>query len=226
MSSKKRGISDDSDDEKNCAICLDPLKTGKTSTICSGLHSFHKECLDEWKKTTRNCPFCRNKITHLVQVPVSVVDPKKFNIHKSAKYDFDRGALMVDNIEEAYIDHLPENYRDNLDVLNALIDAELSPEDYVTHFETMSNAELLQLLDDFREILEYKTSLFNEVQKKTKGKLNFSNNPMFIDPIHSLESIISYIQSAINKKSDVKTAGRKSRRKRPNSRRKSRRNKR
>lgn len=58
-----------SDDNPNCAICLDNIVGGEdgyeggiTKTHC--LHYFHKECLDAWKQRKDHCPLCRRPFKH------------------------------------------------------------------------------------------------------------------------------------------------------------------
>lgn len=58
-----------SDENPNCAICLDTVVDGEdgyeggiTKTHC--LHYFHKECLQAWKARKDHCPLCRRPFKH------------------------------------------------------------------------------------------------------------------------------------------------------------------
>jgi hypothetical protein len=46
-----------------CAICLDPLRRGQP---CSGVpacrHTFHRDCVSAWARSSNSCPLCRAKI--------------------------------------------------------------------------------------------------------------------------------------------------------------------
>ena len=44
-----------------CSICLDPITSNGHTTKCG--HCFHKTCIKTALHTSRNCPYCRTKIT-------------------------------------------------------------------------------------------------------------------------------------------------------------------
>jgi hypothetical protein len=45
-------------DENNCAICFGHMTAPTTRTLgCQ--HSFHKRCIERWKRTSHTCPVCR-----------------------------------------------------------------------------------------------------------------------------------------------------------------------
>jgi len=44
--------------ENQCSICLSNMNSGNSRCLdCT--HSFHKKCLERWKRTNRTCPMCR-----------------------------------------------------------------------------------------------------------------------------------------------------------------------
>ena len=43
-----------------CAICLGNLQEGTQTLPCN--HSFHCECISQWKKKSSTCPMCRSNI--------------------------------------------------------------------------------------------------------------------------------------------------------------------
>ena len=54
----KDNAKDDNDEE--CNVCLDKMRSGETLTELKPCgHVFHKACVDEWFKTSNNCPVCR-----------------------------------------------------------------------------------------------------------------------------------------------------------------------
>ena len=47
--------------EHECSICLDNIKLKDLKTTkCN--HHYHKECINTWTRTKRNCPLCRGRI--------------------------------------------------------------------------------------------------------------------------------------------------------------------
>jgi len=61
-------ISEDLDDGiensdlPECSICLSRIKENKIYRIKNCKHSFHKKCINRWKKTSNECPLCRGPI--------------------------------------------------------------------------------------------------------------------------------------------------------------------
>ena len=56
----------DKDDLLTCSICLEQydINNGKTRiTVLPCGHEMHTACLDEWFKTSSECPVCRSEIT-------------------------------------------------------------------------------------------------------------------------------------------------------------------
>jgi hypothetical protein len=50
-------------DEKTCSICLcDYEDDDRIATSLDCHHIFHKKCIQQWGKTTHNCPICRTDI--------------------------------------------------------------------------------------------------------------------------------------------------------------------
>jgi hypothetical protein len=47
------------DDGTECCICYEGIVEGK---MLSCGHIYHKECIDEWFKEKRICPYCRHKV--------------------------------------------------------------------------------------------------------------------------------------------------------------------
>lgn len=48
------------DEQKECCICMDKNTKEWIETPC--VHSFHRECLQEWTRMNRTCPICRSPI--------------------------------------------------------------------------------------------------------------------------------------------------------------------
>nr|CAB3470240.1 unnamed protein product [Digitaria exilis] len=46
-----------------CAICLDPLRHGQPcSEVPACRHTFHRDCVGVWVRSSNSCPLCRVKI--------------------------------------------------------------------------------------------------------------------------------------------------------------------
>ena len=45
---------------EECAICLGKIKSDKITTACN--HTYHKKCLNKWKRIHSSCPLCRKHI--------------------------------------------------------------------------------------------------------------------------------------------------------------------
>ncbi len=44
-----------------CSICMTEINLDDSfKTICQ--HTFHKNCLDEWRKNSQSCPLCRQEL--------------------------------------------------------------------------------------------------------------------------------------------------------------------
>ena len=48
--------------EKECTICTDPFRTGDTLRRLPCLHTFHRDCIDEWFQRSRKCPICMMRV--------------------------------------------------------------------------------------------------------------------------------------------------------------------
>ena len=48
-----------SEDQKNCGICLKPLKQGTEVATLGCMHSFHPGCIEKWAKVQTLCPMCK-----------------------------------------------------------------------------------------------------------------------------------------------------------------------
>ena len=52
-------------DNEDCSICLDKLYDEESNKEIISLdcnHLFHKECVDPWVNTNKNCPLCKRNI--------------------------------------------------------------------------------------------------------------------------------------------------------------------
>ncbi len=47
--------------EEECCICYEGLKSENVVVRLSCDHMYHKECIEEWFKEKRICPYCRHK---------------------------------------------------------------------------------------------------------------------------------------------------------------------
>lgn len=50
----------------NCSICLENIKSGNKVRILECGHNYHQECLDTWLRINDTCPICRDKISEYV----------------------------------------------------------------------------------------------------------------------------------------------------------------
>ncbi|CAD8140340.1 unnamed protein product [Paramecium pentaurelia] len=50
-------------ESSECQICLLQFKKQDLVKLTYCLHLFHQYCLDEWRKRTQTCPFCRSNLT-------------------------------------------------------------------------------------------------------------------------------------------------------------------
>lgn len=48
--------------ERQCVICFDDLSPSQI-TLLECTHEFHKQCLNQWLRTTRTCPLCRMPVS-------------------------------------------------------------------------------------------------------------------------------------------------------------------
>jgi hypothetical protein len=63
--------------ENNCApIKLYKQQYYKKRCDCDGF--IHKECLDKWFQTNKNCPICRNSIFENIALDLPIVNHKRF----------------------------------------------------------------------------------------------------------------------------------------------------
>jgi len=57
-------LSNKNDTEISCSICLEGMdeEEGNLFTISGCKHTFHTDCIKEWKKQSKKCPYCRGPI--------------------------------------------------------------------------------------------------------------------------------------------------------------------
>ena len=207
--------------EKECNICFDETEKS-VGSYCpnDNRHTYHKSCLQKWAKNQKrnaqlkgrnaeffSCPTCRSNISLAEFTPASVLTAVPIDMvidYNDADGDQDEGLILLDEIEEQYEENRPENYENNIERLNALIDIESEPGEYVAHFDTMSIEDLLQLYSDFDDILKYKRMLYDKITENS-AKSNFRESdfrelPLLLKPIQSIEYMLSYILESIHKK--------------------------
>lgn len=51
-----------SEEEEECAVCLEKYKAGETLVHLPCTHRFHVKCLVPWLETNTHCPCCRMAI--------------------------------------------------------------------------------------------------------------------------------------------------------------------
>jgi len=49
------------DVENECSICLESFKVKEIVRTLSCSHIFHVECIEDWEKRQKNCPYCREE---------------------------------------------------------------------------------------------------------------------------------------------------------------------
>ena len=47
--------------ENECSICLESFKVKDIVRTLSCSHIFHVECIEDWEKRQKNCPYCREE---------------------------------------------------------------------------------------------------------------------------------------------------------------------
>ncbi len=82
----------------DCSICLDKLNT-KTIKMLPCNHLFHKKCINEWLKTSIQCPLCKTFLENEFKIQFCKSDKKFFKNTKIIFYD---SFLKIGNSE--YID--------------------------------------------------------------------------------------------------------------------------
>ena len=68
INNKRKRDEDDADEykpskkikENRCSICLEDLNDDIMTTSCG--HTFHNNCINEWKNHASTCPICRKVI--------------------------------------------------------------------------------------------------------------------------------------------------------------------
>lgn len=60
---KKAEAKQDSNEQKNCTICLDDWEDGDEVRTLPCLHIFHAKCVDKWLRQNRTCPVCKHDIS-------------------------------------------------------------------------------------------------------------------------------------------------------------------
>ncbi|CAN8069134.1 unnamed protein product [Agarophyton chilense] len=52
----------DGEQQEKCAICLGEYERGDHVKVLPCAHRFHAECVDQWLRVNRICPFCKQSI--------------------------------------------------------------------------------------------------------------------------------------------------------------------
>ncbi len=60
--SKIKSITNLSEEQKKCLICLEDYKIGDDSIILPCIHIFHADCIKKWMQKQNICPACKTKI--------------------------------------------------------------------------------------------------------------------------------------------------------------------
>ena len=47
----------------SCVICLENFKDGDALRVLRCVHSFHRDCVDQWLESSRVCPICKQDVT-------------------------------------------------------------------------------------------------------------------------------------------------------------------
>lgn len=56
------GTSKKEENQTNCAICIDALKTGQMVKALPCSHKFHSKCINDWLKVKLKCPLCKQSV--------------------------------------------------------------------------------------------------------------------------------------------------------------------
>jgi len=59
----KNKANEESDNKKNCVICLNDFQSGDQVRTLPCTHNFHKDCIDGWLSQKGCCPICRRNLT-------------------------------------------------------------------------------------------------------------------------------------------------------------------
>uniref|UniRef100_A0A6B2LUE7 RING-type domain-containing protein n=1 Tax=Arcella intermedia TaxID=1963864 RepID=A0A6B2LUE7_9EUKA len=46
-------------EDTQCSICLNQYEINQKLRRLKCFHCFHQECIDEWLKTSKKCPICK-----------------------------------------------------------------------------------------------------------------------------------------------------------------------
>lgn len=58
----QEGIDITEDERITCMVCISEKEVGETVRTLPCMHSFHKQCIDEWLRQNRTCPICKTDI--------------------------------------------------------------------------------------------------------------------------------------------------------------------
>jgi hypothetical protein len=68
---------------EQCSICMENITPSNTRVLdCS--HSFHKRCIERWKRTNRTCPMCRVPFdipTYRINVNIQCIHDGQVSVH-------------------------------------------------------------------------------------------------------------------------------------------------
>jgi hypothetical protein len=50
----------ETNNENDCAICLQSLNKGNYAALLQCKHVFHQDCFEKWLMIKKNCPLCKS----------------------------------------------------------------------------------------------------------------------------------------------------------------------
>lgn len=59
---KEKKSDDDGRENYTCMVCLSDYEDGEELRTLPCFHAYHKDCIDQWLRTNKKCPICKNPI--------------------------------------------------------------------------------------------------------------------------------------------------------------------
>ena len=82
--------------DNQCSVCLENMNANNSRQIgCN--HTFHKRCLERWKRTSRTCPMCRVPFdvpTYRIAINIQCIHDGQRTIHT---YDTTNISTLVES---------------------------------------------------------------------------------------------------------------------------------
>lgn len=93
----------------SCTICLEVVTSTSIVSSLSCGHAYHQDCLNDWLKTSRTCPECRNAATTINRIYLNLVPDPEIEVlsteltKKSNDFEY---LTTAHDIQDVVIKHL------------------------------------------------------------------------------------------------------------------------